>query len=132
MDVIEWIKRCEGFSSKPYKDSVGVLTIGYGTNLDQGITVKQADSLLRDEIDYCLGQLKQCDWYIIQPNGVQNALLNMCYNLGITRLCSFKKMIGYLKVKDYANASHEALDSQWALQVGHRAKDIAIMIGEGK
>lgn len=131
-EAIEWIKKCEGFSSKPYKDTVGVLTIGYGTNIAQGITVKQADLLMRAEIESCLAQLKQFDWYIIQPHEVKTALLNMCYNLGISRLLGFRKMIAHLKTGDRTNAALEALNSKWAEQVGHRAKDIAIMIREGQ
>jgi lysozyme len=129
--VIDWIKKHEGFRSKPYKDSVGVLTIGYGTNLEQGLSEKQCNYLMLCEIETCLDELNHYSWYTKQSTARKDALLNMCYNLGMPRLLSFKKMISALDVKDYATAAKEALDSKWAKQVGDRAKDVAVMIRAG-
>lgn len=58
--------------------------------------------------------------------------MNMCFNLGISRLKGFKRMIVALEKKNYTVAAMEALDSKWSTQVGQRAKDIALMIREGK
>lgn len=132
MDVIAWIKKDEGYNSKPYKDSLGIWTIGYGTNLEQGITKKQAEFLMLAEIETCLDELNNYTWYTMQSAARKDALLNMCYNLGMPRLLTFKKMIRYLENRDYANAALEAMDSRWAMQVGQRAKDVAVMIREGK
>jgi len=41
----------EGLKLKPYTDTEGHLTIGFGHNLDNGITIKQAYALLADDID---------------------------------------------------------------------------------
>jgi lysozyme len=68
----------------------------------------------------------------MQPPGVQNALINMCFNLGIDELCMFNAMIKFLEIKDYTNAAKAALESKWAKQVGQRAKDVALMISLGK
>jgi len=62
---------------------------------------------------------------------VKNALLNMCFNLGINRLLGFKKMVAALQEKNFTLAAKEALNSKWAEQVGERAKDIALMIRQG-
>ena len=46
-DLIEDLKRDEGFRSHPYRDTVGKLTIGYGRNLDDvGISEREAEQLL--------------------------------------------------------------------------------------
>ena len=50
--LIEYLKQEEGFRSKPYKDSEGVLTIGYGLNLSEGITRAEAEWLLRSRLDH--------------------------------------------------------------------------------
>ena len=40
--LIERVKKHEGFETKPYKDTVGKLTIGYGRNLeDNPLSVEQ-------------------------------------------------------------------------------------------
>ena len=129
----EWIKHCEGYRSHPYLDTVKKVTIGYGRNIDDnGISQQEAEMMLRNDIARCKTELAPYPWYVNQPAGVQMALVNMCFNLGIGRLLGFRKMIMALTVKDYANAALEALDSKWATQVGQRAKDVAVMIREGK
>jgi len=131
MNLKEWIKKQEGFSSLPYLDTKNRLTIGYGRNIgDNGISVQEAEFLFNNDFERCKKELSEYQWYMIQPVIVQGALINMCFNLGIKRLLGFKKMIAALYIKDYAKAAKEALDSQWATQVGQRAKDIAVMISE--
>jgi lysozyme len=128
-----WIKKCEGIQIEPYLDTTGNLTIGYGRNLSsQGISATEADFLFQNDFNRAKNELQHMPWFDMQPEGVKGALINMNFNLGIERLLSFKKMIKALSVKDYTNAAVEALDSTWANQVGQRAKDIALMIREGK
>lgn len=128
----EWIIRCEGYKKYPYKDTVDKLTIGFGRNLeDRGISVQEGMMLLRNDLRTCIAELTRYSWYREQPPMVRDALINMCYNLGMPRLIKFKKMIYFLNKKDYTNAAKEALDSKWAAQVGKRAKDVAVMISEG-
>ncbi len=131
----EWIKQDEEsgqFKSHVYRCPKGHLTIGYGTNLDAGITEKQALALMRCEIEECKDQLSKCRWYTKQSDNIRYALLNMCYNLGFPRLCLFKKMIYHLDHLNYADAAMESLNSTWAQQVGNRAFRIADIIKEGK
>jgi lysozyme len=133
LDLKGWIKRCEGFDSHPYVDTVGKVTIGWGRNLhDTGLSQEEADYLFENDFSRCERELAQCSWYIDQPKLVQAALLNMCFNLGIGRLKKFKRMIDALEAKNYTLAAQEALDSKWAIQVGQRAKDVSVMIREGK
>lgn len=129
----EWIEKCEGFSSHPYLDTVKKVTIGYGRNIDDnGITKEEAKMMLRNDIARCKAELAPYMWYVNQPEGVQMALLNMCFNIGIGKFLGFRKMIMALTVKDYAKAAIEALDSKWATQIGQRAKDVALMIRAGE
>ena len=59
------------------------------------------------------------------------ALIDMVFNLGITGLMTFKKMLAALERKDYDAASSEILDSRYAIQVGARAIRIATIIRSG-
>lgn len=79
----------------------------------------------------CQKELAQYSWYVDQPQNVKDALMNMNFNLGISRLLGFKKMITALVAKDYTKAAIEALNSKWSQQVGQRAKDVALMIRQG-
>lgn len=128
----QWIKYHEGLSLTLYKDTVNKTTIGYGRNIeDNGISKEEADVMFDNDFSRCQRELSSCWWYTNQPNNVQDALMNMCFNLGIERLLGFKKMIHALILNDYTTASKEALDSKWARQVGKRAKDVALMMRQG-
>jgi lysozyme len=132
IDVKTWIKHCEDLKTQTYIDTTGNITIGWGRNLSNGISLDEAELMFENDFNRCEKELMQYSWYLTQPEGVQDALLNMNFNLGIERLLSFKKMIRALINRNYTDAAIEALDSTWANQVGQRARDIALMIREGK
>lgn len=133
MDLIQWIKNDEGLKLHPYLDSLGICTIGYGRNLkSRGITQEEAQYLLLNDIKQCKINLSNFHWYVNQPPGVRNALVNMCFNLGLSRLLKFKNMIKALENKDYDKAANEALNSKWANQVKNRAARIANVIRDGQ
>jgi lysozyme len=130
--LVDWIKHHEGYRRFVYECPAGVLTVAFGRNLETvGISEEEADYLLSNDIKRCVAQLERYIWFTHQPRQVKDALINMCFNLGITRLLGFKKMIAALAMKDYTTAAKEALDSRWADQVGNRAKDISLAIREG-
>ena len=133
VNLKEWIKSCEGYRSHPYKDPRGNLTIGWGRNLDSiGLSESEADSLIDNDIARCERELAPFEWFKNQPEGVKAALINMSFNLGIGKLLLFEKMIAALSANDYAMAAIQVLNSNWAFQVGQRAKDVAVMIREGR
>ena len=130
-ELSAWIKSYEGFDAKPYIDSVGKLTIGYGRNIeDNGISPEEADYLFNNDLNRSIAELERFKWFTNSPDAIKKALINMNFQLGITRLLSFRNMINALIDKDYTRASIEALDSKWATQTPNRAKDIALMIRE--
>lgn len=122
----------EGIRLKPYRDTVGKLTIGVGRNLDDnGISEDEALVMLKNDIGQAFDELSQFDWFNSLKPVKQDALVNMCFNLGLPRLLSFKRMIAALEAGDYQKAADEALDSKWAVQVGERANRIAEVIRNG-
>ena len=125
--------RDEGIRLKPYRDTVGKTTIGIGRNLDDmGITESEADFLLETDIVRTIADLDGVYpwWRELSPNR-QRALVNMAFNLGITRLVKFRKMMAAFRDGDYETAGHEAFQSAWAGQVGQRANRIRDLIVEG-
>ena len=129
--------RHEGLRLKPYRDTVGKLTIGVGRNLDDvGISEQEALFMLEVDIDRCSAQVLK---YIKQncPDltitfARHAALVDMCFNMGMPRLRKFKRMLAAIEKGDWDTAALEALNSKWADQVGARAKEIAEMLRTGE
>lgn len=113
----------EGLKLKAYKCTAGKNTIGVGRNLDDvGISQQEAMDLLDHDIDGVFAQLdRELPWWKSRPEGVQRAMADMCFQLGIKGLLDFKKMLACLQAGDYAGAKINALDSAWARQTPNRA-----------
>ena len=120
--------RDEGCKLKPYLDTVDKLTIGVGRNLsDNGITMAEASALLENDITSVIVELDRClPWWRALPELKGRALANMAFNLGLPRLLKFSQMLTALECGEWDMAADEALDSNWAKQVGERAERIAI------
>ena len=92
VQLIEELKRDEGVVLTLYKCSAGKNTIGVGRNVDdRGITEDESDYLLGNDIDLCVDELENnFTWYKNLSDARQRVLVNMCFNLGLTRLLGFK------------------------------------------
>lgn len=120
---IEQLKIDEGFSSELYRCPTGHLTIGYGFNLEAGISEELAEVILRHQYQ---DVWKQCnkefpEWWFKLSNDRRDVVVNMVFNLGLEGFKKFKRMIACLSIGDYDGASNEMLDSKWAKQVKGRA-----------
>lgn len=133
-NLITQVKSHEGLMLKPYKCTADKLTIGYGRNIeDIGITEEEADHLLENDLKRAFNELSEF-WPNVRliGNARRDALINMCFNLGISRLKKFKKMFAALNASDYERAAEEMIDSKWARQVGDRASELAEQMLTGK
>ena len=125
----ERIKRFEGLRLKPYYDTEGYLTIGYGRNLElKGITEREAEFLLDQDIrDAYLDFIRE-----FPPKAKLNlteegeeVIAEMIFNMGIKKVLGFRKMIRAIEEGDPEKAAYEMLDSRWHRQVGARAEELA-------
>lgn len=127
------LTRDEGVRLKPYEDSIGKVTIGIGRNLsDNGISNAEVDIMFTNDIADVMTSLDMSlpDWkYLSEPR--QRALANMAFNMGIHRLLGFTSMLAAIRAGDFATASSEALNSEWARQIGARAQRIAVLLATG-
>jgi lysozyme len=129
----EMIKRHEGVRNKPYKDTVGKLTIGVGRNLDdKGLSDDEVEYLFRNdlrEVERIASNI--CPSFYRLSEGRQAALMDMAM-MGETRLRGFKKMFNAIARNDWTAARLECLDSKWRLDVGDkRANDVADLLLKG-
>ncbi len=116
----------EGIRTKPYLCPAGKLTIGVGRNLDDlGITTAEAMTLLDNDIERINRELDaNLAWWRGRPEHVQRGMANMCFQLGISRLLKFSKMLSALHAGDYATAQAEGKDSAWYKQTPARAERV--------
>jgi len=129
----ESLRKHEGLKLLPYKDTEGFLTIGFGTNLDTGITIQEAYMLLdmrlkRFEKELDIGFPS----WRTHNDARQNVIIEMAYNLGIKRLKKFVKMWTALESNDYNHAALEMLNSRWREQVKGRAETLADQMQSGE
>ncbi len=135
MSLRDDLIRDEGLRLKPYKDILGIETIGVGRNLqDVGITEAEAMVLLDNDIAKVHAELAHAlPWLVSRPQGVQDAIANCCFNMGLQGLMTFRTGLACLQAGDYAGARAAFADSQWARQVPARAaRVIAMLTDEGE
>tara|TARA_R110002167_G_scaffold2973_1_gene14438 strand:+ start:498 stop:911 length:414 start_codon:yes stop_codon:yes gene_type:complete len=134
MRIEDLLIKHEAMRLKPYECTAGDLTIGVGRNLDSmGLSEDEVYYLLQNDIRRCEKELlKAFDWFAHLDTVRQDAMMDMCFNLGISRLRGFEKALNAMEEGDYEEAAVEFLDSNWADQVGQRAITITNMIRTGE
>jgi len=119
------LKQHEGFRAKPYVCPAGKLTIGYGINLEEGISEKEAAVLLHMRVIELEDALyKKYPWFGKLCGEHQGVLVNMAYNLGLAGLGKFKNMLAAWEQGNYDRVVAEMRNSRWYSQVGNRAKEL--------
>jgi len=130
------LKRHEGVRTHAYKCSANMITVAVGRNIDEngglGLSMDEIDYLLDNDIKRCKRELLAYSWFIDLDSVRQDAMVNLCFNLGFSRLSLFTNALAAMDEANYERAAMEFLDSRWARQVGKRSQDIAHMIRTGK
>ena len=127
MSLLEELKKHEGFRSRPYKCTEGYLTIGYGQRLDYiEVDEKTAEIWLMEKVEKIKYKLEsKFPWYLKAPKEVQEIVINMSYQMGVSGFAKFKKTIKYLEQGLYHKASTEMLYSLWSRQTPERSKELS-------
>ena len=130
------IKRAEAPGGKPvlfpYQDSVGLITIAWGRNLDhKGISPAIAQLMFDEDYGDALGDCESLPYWEQLDGARQMVLVDMVFNLGLTRFLRFKKLNVALVIKDYTAAAAEMVDSKWYRQVGRRAEKLRLVMISG-
>ena len=154
-DLIDKLVVAEGLRLQVYKDTLGIDTIGIGRNLeDRGISKEELDWMDIPSIDHVYEWgITEADAVYLATNDVQIVeeelvrahpcvdgldsvrqliLIDMAFNMGVPRLCKFKKMWAAVEAEDFPTAAKEMLDSRWATQVKGRATKLANAMHNGE
>ncbi len=122
----------EGSRAHPYKDSLGIETIGIGRNLQNGLSADEILYLFKNDLDKAEAGARAVFPRFDELSDARKAvLINMAFNMGQSRLAGFIGMLGALAAKDYNTAADQMLNSRWATQVGARAQRLAKAMREG-
>ena len=135
--LIKMLKRHEGVRSHAYRCSSNKITVGCGRNIDEnggiGLTDSEIDMLLANDIKRVEQELTdRFSWYRNLDSVRREAMIDIAFNLGITKLLGFKKALAAMESGDYYWASTEFNASRWAEQVGYRAEELCDMIETGE
>ncbi len=128
------LRREEGLRLKPYRDTVGKLTIGVGRNLDDvGISEPEATVLLCNDIARAAAALdERLPWWRGLDPVRRTVLADMAFNLGVEGLLGFHTFLSDVRSARYGRASADMAASRWATQVGARARTLARMMETGQ
>ena len=140
--LLEMLKRHEGEVKTngrhvAYKCSAGYWTLGIGRNIDPnggiGLSDEEIDFLLEGDIARVIKELSsEYPWFNDLDDVRKDAMIDISFNLGATRLRGFKKALAAMEVADYTLAAKEFLDSKWSRDVKGRAHELVSMIETGE
>ena len=145
MSLIDSIKKSEGYRPRVYKctgkstadnrnSEEGYLTIGYGFAIkDLYLTEEDCDRILERKIgELKLRIHKNFEFVLDLPESVQDVVIEMCYQMGLSGFSKFKKTIQFLRLGDFESASSEMLDSRWHRQTPNRSKRLSDIVKYAK
>lgn len=129
------LRRHEGVRSHFYRCTSGLATIGVGRCIEEGslgLSDDEIDYLLENDIKRCKAELLAFSWFTDLDSVRQDAMVNLLFNLGMTRLMGFRNALAAMENSDFQKAADEFMDSRWATQVGNRADEVCEMIRTGR
>lgn len=126
----ERIKSNEGFSSKPYKDQLGYLTIGYGhlilpnenILLKKQINKKELEEIFEKDFKKALSNFNNTFKPFTLNKKESELLIEMIFQLGIKGCLKFKNLIKNIKKGNKHLVCFDMMDSLWYKQTPNRVK----------
>ena len=127
LELLNSIRKHEGFRAKVYKDTLDFDTIGYGFAVkDLVLDEDIANIILQRKLEALIRSIEfKFSWYADLPNAVKDVVIEMCYQLGVKGFSKFRKTIKHLENEEWELAADEMLDSKWAVQTPNRAKALS-------
>jgi lysozyme len=131
--LIDWVAQEEGFRATPYRCPAGFLTVGYGLNLDAGITRDEAAAILTMRLETVTDALAlYLPWWGRLDEVRRGVLVGMAYQMGVAGLLKFRWTLAMVERGDYEAAAGGMLASAWAQQTPGRAQRSAAAMRSGR
>ena len=139
------IKRHEGEVLKIYEDSLGYKTLGIGhlcqpedpeyawevgTKVSQEVVDMYYEQDFKKHHKETIHVFGTEEEFYLLPEVIQHVLVNMCFNLGGTRLSKFKNMLKACKEHNWSEMARQMEDSRWFGQVGRRSIELQKIVLE--
>ena len=105
--VLPRLKQEEGFRATLYVDSEGHKTIGYGLNIDAGISQRVAAAALQAQLEELQEALSKYPWYAPLDAVRQSVLLDIAFNGGLAGLLHFPHLLAAVSRQDWTSAATE-------------------------
>lgn len=140
MNIIDQLKRDEGWKHSVYQDIFGYWTIGCGVMVDArkggGLDDEEIAWILQHRVDALKVKLRTAlaPWFDSAGDARQGALVNMAYQMGVDGLLEFHDTLKACSEGRWKDASRHALQSDWASeeQTPERAKRVAKQLETGQ
>jgi len=100
---------------------------------EYGITEADAVYLATNDVQIVEEELVRAHPCVDRLDSVRQLIvMDMAFNMGVPRLCKFKKMWAAIHEEKFDIAAKEMLDSRWANQVKGRATKLANAMHNGE
>ena len=133
--LLKQLKEDEGFSPVAFWDNEQ-WSVGYGCRGVEGqvITEPAACALLEEEMYEAIRDFETL--YADCRDNINDvraeALTNLCFNVGRTKLLKFRKMNAAIRRNEWMEAANQARLSNWYMQVGKRSERIVKELATGE
>ena len=124
------IKKNEGYSSKPYKDQLGFLTIGYGHLilfnekylLKKRTTKSELEKIFLKDFSSALKDFNSFLKPFSNNKKDSELLIEMIFQIGLKGVLKFKKLLNHMARKNKHLVCFEMMNSLWYKQTPNRVK----------
>jgi lysozyme len=124
-------KPAEAFRPHKYPDPRGFETIGFGFNVDAGISLYAATALLVAQTQERADALKGFWWAQGLDDARMSVVIEIAFNGGVSGLLHYPKMLAAIGAKNWQAAHDECLDSDAARELPARYKALAQILLTG-
>jgi lysozyme len=133
-NLIESVKKHEGFRDTPYLDTLNKRTVGFGhlcveDHWEDGkkYDKKYLEDILEKDLQYAINQGEGMCQDLKISDDAKFLIIEMIFQLGSSGVQKFRKMWDALKEDppNYFEAHVQMLDSRWAKQTPNRAGEMA-------
>lgn len=140
-EIMEMIKKHEGVRTKPYKDSLGLWTVGVGHLIGDGktlppewnreLSMAEVDKLFYEDYMSHKKAAMKIPGYNLMNAKAQGALIDLTFNMGNTWFKKWPNFVKNLSEGNTVGAAASLEDSNWYKQVKGRAVTIVSLIRQG-